>query len=283
MICAAPNVYHRDVSCFFRRKVSVMPAQSLTEEALAAHRQAHTHAAEIGAPVQVDGIAKISDPELGVLLSSALFTGVERDEAIAMLGCLRALRKEFDAGEMVLRTGDRGGTMGLVLSGQVTIEKVDAWGSRSIIAAARAGDTFAEAFACSGAAQLPVSVVASQPSVVLLLDVDHVLSLCSSACVFHAKLVRNLLRSVARQSLELSHKVDAITPRTIRKRILAYLDAQAQASGSRRFTVPLNRQQMADYLCVDRSALCHELAKMRAEGIIDFDHNNFMLQEMCRV
>ncbi len=257
-------------------------AGDLEEQALSAHRQAHTHAAEVGAPGQTYGFSGLTKAELATLLSAPLFGGVGSEEAVAMLGCLRAVRRAYDAGEMVMREGDRGGTMGLVLSGQVTVEKVDAWGGRSIIATAGPGETFAEAIACTGAARMPMGVVAIQPSVVLLLNVDHVLTMCQNTCVFHMSLVRNLLGSVARRSTELQRKVDAITPRTIRKRILAYLDAQAAQVGSRRFTVALNRQQIADYLCVDRSALCHELSKMRSEGIIDFDRNDFTLLDAPR-
>lgn len=211
------------------------------------------------------------------LAGNALFRGVTAEEVGEMLSCLDARRVRYAQGEFVMREGEPARQLGVVLEGAVTMERTDAWGSTSILGRAAFGETFAEAFACAGEAPLGVDVRAATDCAVLLLDVARVLKTCPSACAFHARLVRNLLGAVARRNLALSEKIDAITPRTIRARILRYLSAQARRTGSRHVTVPFSRQQLADYLCVDRSALSHELSKMRGEGLVDFHRNDFTL------
>ena len=211
------------------------------------------------------------------LAGTTLFRGVSAEEVGAMLACLGARRVRYAPGEFVMREGTPARQLGVVLEGAVTVERTDAWGVTSILGRAEAGETFAEAYACAGEAPLGVDVRAATESAVLLLDVGRVLRTCPSACAFHARLVQNLLGAVARRNLSLSEKIDAITPRTIRARVLSYLSALARRAGSRHVRTPYSRQQLADYLCVDRSALSHELSKMRAEGLVDFDRASFTL------
>ena len=221
----------------------------------------------------------IEAPPTTALAGTQLFVGVDAHEVDAMLACLGARRRAFDAGEFVMREGDPVHAIGLVLAGIVRMERTDVWGGRSILGQASFGETFAEAYACAPGSVMGVDVVTAAPSVLLFLDVERVLTTCPSACTFHTRMLRNLLGAIAVKNLQLSRKISDITPRTIRQRLLSYLSAQARAAGSRHFSVPFNRQQLADYLCVDRSALSHELAKMRAEGVIDFDRGSFFLPD----
>ena len=215
--------------------------------------------------------------EAETLVASPLFSGTHVYEAIAMLSCLGARRREFDAGERVMRQGDPARYMGLVLRGELSVERVDVWGTRSILTHARAGDTFADAYACAPIASLPVDVVASKPSVVLTFEVDRVLTTCSNACAFHNRVIHNLLNAIAIGNLRLSTKINVIAARTIRSRLSNYLAEEAARAGRPSFEISLSRQELADYLCCDRSALCHELSKMRDEGLIDFERNTFRL------
>lgn len=213
------------------------------------------------------------------LAGTSLFAGMSVSEVETMLSCLGARHARYGRGEFLMREGDRARSVGIVTEGSVTMERTDAWGSTSILGRAAFGETFGEAYACAGNALMGVDVRAAQDCAVLLIDIDRVLRTCPSACTFHARLISNLLGTVARRNLALNEKIAAITPRTIRARILSYLSGQARTAGCRRFTVPFSRQQLADYLCVDRSALSHELSKMRAEGLVDFDRNDFLLPE----
>lgn len=212
------------------------------------------------------------------LAGTPLFRGIDAQEVAAMLACLGARHRTLDAGEYAAREGDPARSVGLVVAGSVVMERTDLWGARSILGRAAFGETFGEAYVCVPGSTLGVDVRALEPTAILALDVERVLKTCPSACLFHARLVRNLLGAIASKNLQLSEKIQAITPRTIRARVLSYLEARARQAGSRRFAVPFNRQQLADYLCVDRSALSHELAKMRADGLLDYDRTTFELR-----
>ena len=236
---------------------------------------------ETGTPEGTGAVADLgvlaSPDEAEALVACPLFSGTRAPEAVAMLSCLGARRREYDTGERVMRQGDPARLMGLVLRGELSVERVDVWGTRSILTHARAGDTFADAYACAPIAALPVDVVASKPSVVLTFEVDRVLTTCSNACAFHSRVIRNLLNAIAIGNLRLSTKINVITPRTIRSRLSNYLAEEAARAGRPSFEIGMGRQELADYLCCDRSALCHELSKMRDEGLIDFDRNTFKL------
>ena len=217
--------------------------------------------------------------DCAMLARTPLFAGVAADEVSSMLACLEARHLTFRKGEAVLRTGDRVRAMGVVLSGSVIVERVDVWGTRSILSRAGAGETFAEAFACSPAGTADADVVAASDCELLLLDIDRVMRTCTSACAFHARLVRNLLSVMAERNLRLARKIADISPRTIRNRVMSYLAGEAASRGTTtRLLIPYTRQQLADYLGVDRSALSHELSKMRDEGLIGFDGNRFWLE-----
>ena len=215
--------------------------------------------------------------DYALLARTPLFAGVAEGEVSSMLACLEARRLTFRKGEAVLRTGDRVRAMGVVLAGSVIVERVDVWGTRSILSRADAGETFAEAFACSPAGTADADVIAAADCELLLLDVDRVMRTCTSACAFHARLVRNLLSVMAERNLRLARKITDISPHTIRNRVMSYLAGETASQGTTRFLIPYTRQQLADYLCVDRSALSHELSKMRDEGLIGFDGNRFWL------
>ena len=207
----------------------------------------------------------------------ALFAGVGAEDAAAMLRCLSPRRRAFRAGEVILRAGEFAQEMGLVLECGVRIERVDAWGGRSILERFGPGELFAEAYACAGSEPLATDAVAETDCGVLFLDAARVLRLCPAACAFHARLVRNLLADMANKNLRLSRKMRIITPRTIRERLLTYLSGEAVRRGARSFEIPFDRQQLADYLSVERSALSAEISKMRRDGLIACEKSRFTL------
>jgi CRP-like cAMP-binding protein len=180
--------------------------------------------------------------------------------------------------------------IGVVLSGALHILQDDFWGNRAILARAEPGELFGEAFSCGGVKKLPVSVQAVEQSEVLLIDLSRIITTCSSACVFHRDLIKNTLQDMARKNIALIKKMEHITRRTTREKLLSYLSSQAQqllatptlvgkfpAQGSTAFTIPFNRQELAEYLSVDRSAMSAELGKMQGEGLIRFNKNRFEL------
>ena len=212
---------------------------------------------------------------LPVLSASALFRGFSDEEILKLLSCIKAQVVSFSRGSVILHQDDPAHFFGLVLSGSVQVLHQDHQGAHSIISVFRPGDTFAEAFACAGIPALPVNAVAAADSTVLLFDADAVLSSASS----HPLLITNLLRMIAGKNLQISRKLEIVMQRTTRGKLIAYLSAQAEKAHCDRFAIPFNRQELADYLGVERSAMSTELGRLKKEGLIDFYKNEFILRQ----
>ena len=212
-----------------------------------------------------------------LLSKTPLFRGATPEEVEAMLTCLGVERRRYAKGELILRTGEVVTALGMVLSGKAIIESHDLWGGTTVLDSVAPGQIFAETYACTPGEPLMVDVVAAGPSEILFLNVNRVLQVCPNACAYHSGLLRNLLALSAQKNLSLSRKIFHTASKSIRGRLLSYLSYQAVRAGSRRFTIPFSRQQLADYLNVDRSALSNELSKMRREGLLTVDKNRFEL------
>lgn len=210
---------------------------------------------------------------------TVLFQGTRPEDAEAMLKCLEAREKQFQKDETIYYVGDRVSELGLVLSGSVLIENDDLWGNRSILDRIGPGQIFAETYACVPGEKLLVTVTAAEKTEVLFLNVGKILRVCTNACSFHARLIRNLLTLSAQKNLNLSRRIFHTSAKSIRGRLLSYLSWQAVKQGSREFDIPFNRQQLADYLGVDRSAMSAELGKMKREGLIQVDRSYFRMEE----
>ena len=202
---------------------------------------------------------------LSVIRSSQLFSGVTETELTAVLACLDAKKTSFPKEAYLMHTGDTAEAIGFVLSGNVLTVQEDIWGNRHILSNAGPGQTFAAAFACA-------------PGAVMFLNVRRILSVCTSACSHHSRIIRNLLGELADKNLMLSEKVSHMGQRTTRAKVMSYLSAQAQKSGAYDFDIPFSRQQLADYLAVERSGLSVELCKMRDEGLLEFHKSHFVLK-----
>ena len=215
---------------------------------------------------------------LSVIRSTQLFSGVSEDELTAMLSCLKAESRDFPKDAFLLRAGDTAESIGLVLSGSVLVIQEDIWGNRNILSKAGPGQTFAAAFACAPGSRLNVSVVAEAPVTAMFLNVKRILTVCPSACTHHSRIIRNLLGELAGKNLRFSEKLTHMGQRTTRAKLMSYFSAEAQRLGRYEFDIPFSRQQLADYLGVERSGLSLELGKMRSEGLLDFQKNHFVLK-----
>lgn len=211
-----------------------------------------------------------------VLRRARLFQGVTEEDTASILACLGAREALFSKGETILRAGETAHELGIVLAGSVLVVAEDFWGNRSIVARVGEGGAFAEAFASLGA-PARFGAVADEAARILFLNVERVLTTCSSACRFHQQLVRNLVTVLAGKNLELAQKASVLSQRTIRSKVMEYLSEQARRAGSPSFAIPFTRQQLADYLAVDRSSLSVELGRMAREGIVRFERNRFEL------
>ena len=213
----------------------------------------------------------------GFLAKTQLFAGSKPDEIQSMLSCLDARERRFARGAYIHRMGDVIKTVGLVIDGSVRIESVDVWGNVSVIGVAGPGGMFGEAYAAVPNEPLMVDIVAAQNCTVLFLSLAKVLATCPHACPHHARASANMTAIIARHSLELSRRILHVAPKTIRGKVLAYLSDISERTGSREFDIPFDRQQLADYLGVDRSALSAELSRMQKAGLIETNRSHFVL------
>lgn len=215
---------------------------------------------------------------LSTIRSAPLFSGVSEAELTAMLACLKAEKKDFPKEAFVLRAGDTAESIGLVLTGTVLVIQEDIWGNRNILSKAGPGQTFAVAYACAPGSRLNMSVVAETPITVLFLNVKRILTVCPSACSYHNRIIRNLLGELAGKNLQFSEKLTHVGQRSTRSKIMSYLSAEAQRLGTYELDIPFSRQQLADYLGVERSGLSQELGKMKRDGLLDYRKSHFVLK-----
>lgn len=212
-----------------------------------------------------------------LLSASDLFYGLTSEELGSMLHCLGAKIVDTQKGDPVFLEGDPAGFVGIVLEGSVQVVQEDYFGSRSVIHHSGPGDVFAEAFSFTNLDTMPVSGYAVKNSRCMILSCRRMMTVCSNACTFHNRLVKNLLTLVSRKNLMLNEKIRFMSQRTTREKLLAYLSDQAKKTGSAEFTIPYDRQALADYLGVERSAMSAEISKLKKDGILEVKGSHFRL------
>lgn len=212
-----------------------------------------------------------------VLKRTKLFSGVGDDDIGTMLSCLGARLLTYQKGEYVLRQGEHLRDLLVLVQGSLHIQREDYWGNRSILGHIGVGEIFGEAYVAPESGTLLNDVITVEDSSVFFFDVKRVISTCSSACRFHTMVVQNLFFAISEKNRGLVQKLDFMSRRTTREKLLSYLSEEARKQNRAEFTLPFNRQQLADYLSVDRSAMSNELCKMRDEGILEFEKNRFRL------
>ena len=210
-------------------------------------------------------------------LNAPLFAGIKNEDMGAMLHCIGYHISSFSRGEIIAFEGDHLKHIGIVLSGRVDMVKEDLWGNKTMLLRMGRNEIFGETFACGDDSLSTVTFLVSEDATVMFMPFSRVMHSCTMACGFHHRLIENMVRLIAGKSRELMQKVDVVSKRTIREKLLAYLSIQAQQQRQRYFEIPLGRVELAEYLCVDRSALTRELAKMKEDGLIDYDRNHFRI------
>ena len=212
-----------------------------------------------------------------VLSQCPLFSGISHDDLKAMLGCLGGKFVSVSKGAPVFLEGEPAQLVGLVISGAVQVVQDDYYGNRSVLSILSPGESFGEVFSCAGLETMPVSVIALRDSLVLLLDCRRVLTMCSGSYHFHSLLIQNLLQGIARKNLEFTQKIRYMSRKTTRDKLLSYLLDQAKRQGSSEFVIPCDRQTLADYLGVERSAMSTEIGKLKKDGLLDTKGSWFSL------
>ena len=212
-----------------------------------------------------------------VLKRTKLFSGVGEEDISSLMSCLGAGFQSCKKGEYILREGEHTSGIFVLVEGKMHIQKDDYWGNRSILSVICVGEMFGEAYFAPESGVIMNDVVAVEDSSVIFFDAKRVLTTCPSACRFHNMIVQNLFFAISDKNRNLVQKLGHMSGRTIRAKLISYLSEEAKRQGSSAFAIPFNRQQLADYLCVDRSAMSNELCKMRDEGMIRFEKNRFEL------
>ena len=218
--------------------------------------------------VMVDILQEVNTP---------LFNGIAPEDRRAMLGCIGYHVGTFRKGDIIAFEDENMKHIGIVLSGCVDMIKEDLWGNKTMLVRARKDDVFGETFACGSDNLSVVTFQVSEDTKVLFLPFNRVMHSCTMACQFHHRLIENMVRVIAEKNRDLMRKVEVVSKRTIRDKLLTYLSLQAQIQNTRYFEIPLGRVELAEYLCVDRSALTRELVKMKEDGLIDYDRNCFRM------
>ncbi len=211
------------------------------------------------------------EESLKFLLKTPLFSGLSEETAAQMLRELTIRRRRYDRDEVILAAGETVSGFGIVLSGAARLEREDAYGNREILGSVQPGELFAEVFACLGDVPVQVTVSADAPCEVLFLRIDGLFR------PEFTEALHRFLRILARKNYTLTEKLRHVSKRSTREKLLSYLDAERRRAGTTFFTIPFDRQQLADYLAIDRSAMCRELSRMKAEGLIDYDRKTFRL------
>ena len=214
---------------------------------------------------------------LKILQKCPLFDGIEEKNLIKMLGCLGARIERFEKKYTIFSEGSPARLIGIMLSGVAQVTQVDYYGNRSILGDVHSSEVFAEAFACAAVPTLPVSVIAREDCEVMLIDCSHILHTCENGCGFHHKLIYNLMKDLAVKTIMFHQRIEITSKRTTREKLMAYLMMMAKKSGKSCFDIPFDRQELADYLEVDRSGLSAEISKLRSEGVIESYKNSFKL------
>ena len=215
---------------------------------------------------------------LPVICSSRLFKGISPYKTLELLQVLDAKQVSFKKDEYIFHAGDSTSSLGLILSGSILVIREDFWGNRNIINSLGLSQCFAETFACARNSMMEVSVTAASDCQILFLNVQNILTDSSSGCEDMNLLIKNLLSDLAQKNIAFTEKLSHLGQRTTRAKLISYLSAESRKHHSVSFDIPFTRQQLADYLFVDRSGLSSELGKMQKEGLIDFHKNHFILK-----
>jgi CRP/FNR family transcriptional regulator, dissimilatory nitrate respiration regulator len=209
------------------------------------------------------------------ILQNPLFQGIQESDLVGMLQCLSARVQTFSKESYIFLAGEPVRSIGIVLKGKAAIFRESEDGMKNLVAVLVPGECFGETFACSDRTEAFVTVMATEESEILFLDCKKIITTCSSACVFHTRLIENMMSMLTEKIFGLNQKLEILSKRKIRDKLVAFFEEQKRNAGTNVFSIPYNREQLADFLFVDRSALSNELGKMRDEGLIRFQKNRF--------
>ena len=217
---------------------------------------------------------------LSKIKKSPLFLGITQEELSRMLVCFGATVKKYKSGDMIIRQGDVVSKIYMILDGVVNIEKDSYWGARIIVQKLGELNNIALCLVASKNTESTISAVCSKSATILALNFNNCTTMCTNACSHHISLIQNMFKILSRENIELLEKIENISQKSIRDKLLTYLSNESLKHKSSSFEINFNRQELADYLNIDRSAMSFEMSKLKNEGIIEFEKNRFILHEL---
>jgi len=212
---------------------------------------------------------------LKILMASSLFKGVEEKDLENMLKCLAATEKYYEKNDIIILAGMKVTSVGILVEGAAQITREDAEGNRAILSELVKSDLFAEAYVAANSREVPVTVIATTPCRVVWIPFSKVMARCTFACDFHRVLVENMMRVIAEKNILMNEKMRLLSCKTTKEKLLTYLTDYSDRIGKNKFKIPFSRNELADFLSVDRSAMSRELGKLRNEGYIKYNKNEF--------
>lgn len=219
-----------------------------------------------------------ADNVVDLIAEIPLFRGMSSAEKEEFLSSANYKIKSYKKGELIFREGQTSEYMGIVLEGMAVVEHSDVWGNNTVLGSAKGGEVFGEVYAALPQTPLLISVTAAENTKVMLIDISDILNGASGGEGYKIRILTSLLKICAKKSLELSRKILHSGSKTIRGRLMSYFSECVQKTDGYNFKIAYNRQQLADYLGVDRSAMCSELSKMQKDGIISYHKNSFCIR-----
>lgn len=216
-------------------------------------------------------------PDFHQLASFPLFAGICEKDLPAMLTCLGSFQKSYKKEEIILLESNEVRSIGIILSGTVHMVKNDSEGNQTLLVTMKDGELFGESFSCGSHSDARVSFLAAASCIILFLPFYKVIHSCKMTCTFHHRLIENMVRLIGDKNVQLMDKIEVISKKTLREKIMTYLRQQSMEQNSNHFTIPLGRLELAEYLCADRSALTRELSYMQRDGLICYEKNTFKL------
>lgn len=211
------------------------------------------------------------------LMLSPLFKGITEQDMDGMLNCLGASEKKYSKNDVILLAGTKVSSVGLIIEGNAQITREDADGNRAILSELAKADLFAEAYAAANSGEIPITVIATSDCKVIWIPFGKLSMGCSCACGFHQKLIQNMMKVIAEKNIMMTEKMRILSCKTTKEKLITYLSDYSLRTGKSRFKIPFTRNELADFLSVDRSAMSRELGKLRDEGYLKFHKNEFEL------
>lgn len=212
-----------------------------------------------------------------ILKTSPLFQGVDDNDLEAMLSCLGATERKYRKNDVILLAGTRVTSVGILIDGNAQITRDDAEGNRAILSELEKSDLFAEAYVAAGSMEVPITVIATSDCRIIWIPFNKIVGTCSNACGFHKTLVQNMMRVIAVKNIWMNEKMRILSCKTTKEKLMTYLSDYSERVGKNKFRIPFSRNELADFLSVDRSAMSRELGKLRDEGYLKYHKNEFEL------